>query len=103
MALRYALSDGKRECTGLSGCSAFERGCVKFALETGTSFYAHIAADRCHWQMGPTATNLKLVTAYQGRKFGTQATMINNAMPQNLTGYWMKKGSYSECCLPVMP
>lgn len=59
-------------------------------------FYANIAADRCHWQMGPTAQNLKLVTAYQGEKFGTQATMVNNATPQNLTGYWMKKGSYSD-------
>lgn len=59
-------------------------------------FYAHIAADRCYWQMGPTTSDLKLVTAYQGEKFGTQADVINNSVPQNLTGYWMKKGSYSN-------
>lgn len=59
-------------------------------------FYAHIAADRCYWQMGPSSTDLKLVTAYQGEKFGTKADVINNSVPQNLTGYWMKKGSYSN-------
>ena len=46
--------------------------------------------------MGPTTSDLKLVTAYQGEKFGTQADVINNSVPQNLTGYWMKKGSYSN-------
>ena len=58
MALRYALSDGKRECTGLSGCSAFERGCVKFALETGTSFL-------CSYRSG----SLSLANGTDGNEF----------------------------------
>lgn len=59
-------------------------------------FYAHIAADRCYWQMGPSTTDLTLVMAYQGERFGTQSTVINNSVPQNLTGYWMKKGTYTN-------
>lgn len=63
-------------------------------------FYAHIAADRCYWQLGQTQADNLLVTAYQGEKFGTQSTIFNDiAIAQNITGYWMKKGSYSNIAL----
>lgn len=59
-------------------------------------FYAHIAADRCHWQRGKVITDDMIVKAYRGERYGSQAAMINNSVPQNLTGYYMKKGTYSE-------
>lgn len=63
-------------------------------------FYAHIAADRTYWQLGPATTNNLLVTAYQGEKFGSQTTVYNDiSVPQNLTGYWLKKGTYSNIAL----
>lgn len=61
-------------------------------------FYAHIAADRCYFQLRRDRIRDEedVVKAYQGERFGTQATTINNSTPQNLSGYWMKKGSYTN-------
>lgn len=61
-------------------------------------FYAHVAADRCYFQLrrDKIRDEEDIVKAYQGERFGTQATMINNSGPQNLSGYWMKKGSYTN-------
>ena len=65
-------------------------------------FYADIAADRTYFQRGPAKTNAwstdynLLVKAHQGESFGTQATYINPREPQNLSGYWLKKGLYSS-------
>lgn len=65
-------------------------------------FYADIAADRTYWQRGPEKVkswdpdyNL-LVEAYKGEKFGTQANSIQQDIPQNITGYWLKKFLYSS-------
>lgn len=65
-------------------------------------FYADIAADRTYWQLGPakvkswdTDYNM-LVTPYRGEKFGTQATSVQQDLPQNLSGYWLKKHLYSS-------
>lgn len=64
-------------------------------------FYADIAADRCLWQRGPEQEqpwdpdyNL-FVKAYKGESFGTQANSIQQDIPQNLSGYWLKKYLYS--------
>lgn len=59
-------------------------------------FYASIAADRTYWQRGKGEYNKLLVTAYQGEQFGSHVSFINNSYPQNLSGYWMKKGTYSD-------
>lgn len=59
-------------------------------------FYAHIAADRCFWQRGKSISQNDTVKAYRGERFGSQLSMISNSVPQNLTGYWMKKGLYSD-------
>ncbi len=91
---RYQM--GKENVPAYRDVVPLNASVLNLHLRREPRFYANIAADRCHWQMGPTAQNLKLVTAYQGEKFGTQATMVNNATPQNLTGYWMKKGTYSD-------
>ena len=55
-------------------------------------FYANIAADRCYWERG----ELMIVKAYREEAFGTKASAISNSVPQNLSGYWLKKGSYSN-------
>lgn len=59
-------------------------------------FYANIAADRTYWRLGPITTSLQEVTAYQGENFGLQSKRINPTIPQNLTGYWVKKWSCSK-------
>ena len=59
-------------------------------------FYASIAADRCYWQRGKDAAQNLIVKAYRGEQFGTHTPIINNSYPQNLSGYWLKKGSYSN-------
>lgn len=68
------------------------KGILALHLRREPRFYAHIAADRCYWMRGKS--NMA-VTAYQGEKFGTQSTSITT-LPQNLTGYWIKKGTYSN-------
>ena len=59
-------------------------------------FYAHVAADQCYFRLGTTVNHNMLVEAYQGARFGTQEEIINSNVPQNLSGYWIKKGLYSD-------
>ena len=59
-------------------------------------FYAHIAADRCYWQRGSNITDDMIVKAYRGERYGTKAQTISEITPQNLTGYYMKKWTYSN-------
>lgn len=59
-------------------------------------FYAHIAADRCYWQRGTTLNDDMIVNVYRGERYGTKIPTINVSTPQNLTGYYIKKGVYSD-------
>ncbi|AZS31125.1 RagB/SusD family nutrient uptake outer membrane protein [Butyricimonas faecalis] len=59
-------------------------------------FYASIASDRTYWRLGRTTSSLQEVVAYQGENFGLQAKRITSTIPQNLTGYWVKKWSCSK-------
>ncbi|MGL5682168.1 MAG: RagB/SusD family nutrient uptake outer membrane protein [Marinifilaceae bacterium] len=59
-------------------------------------FYAHIAADRCYWQRGKERKHLMLIKPYRGEEIGTRSKVIDPSVPQNLSGYWLKKGTYSE-------
>ena len=59
-------------------------------------FYAHIAADRTYWQRGQLPKHNLLVEAYQGKAFGSQSPQITSDVRQNLSGYWLKKGTYSD-------
>lgn len=54
-------------------------------------FYADIAADRCYWRLGRTVEHLYKVEAYQEETFGLKENRINSTLPQNLSGYWLKK------------
>ncbi len=59
-------------------------------------FYAAIAADRTYWRLGRTTSSLYEVTAYQGENFGLKTKIFNPTMPQNISGYWVKKWSCSK-------
>ena len=59
-------------------------------------FYASIASDRTYWRLGRTTSSLQEVMAYQGENFGLQGKRINSTIPQNVTGYWVKKWSCSK-------
>ena len=62
-------------------------------------FYANIAADRCYWRLGRNVDNLYKVEAYQGENFGLKAQRLTSTVPENLTGYWIKKWSCSRATL----
>ncbi len=62
-------------------------------------FYADIAADRCYWRLGRNVNDLYKVTAYQGEDFGLKAKRLTSTVPENLTGYWVKKWSTSKAQL----
>lgn len=59
-------------------------------------FYASIAADRCYWRLGKNVNNLYKVEAYRGEVFGLKENRINSILPQNLSGYWVKKWTISD-------
>lgn len=59
-------------------------------------FYADIATDRGYWRLGRTVDNLYKVEAYQGETFGLKEKRLNSTLPQNLSGYWLKKWSNSS-------
>ena len=63
-------------------------------LKREPRFYATIAAPGLYWRRG-TAYNL-LVDAYRGGLFGLKEDRINSDVPQNITGYYVKKGTRSE-------
>lgn len=69
---------------------------LELHLRREPRFYAHIAADRCYWQRGNSITSDMIVKAHRGERYGTKISTINISTPQNLTGYYMKKGTYSN-------
>ncbi len=61
-------------------------------------FYADIAAPGTYWQRGTygsTYYNL-LMETYKGLPVGIKQDAIDPNYPQNLTGYWVKKGTRTE-------
>lgn len=61
-------------------------------------FYADIAAPGTYWQRGAlksSSYNL-LMETYRGQAVGLKQDKIDPNYPQNLTGYWVKKGTRSE-------
>ena len=59
-------------------------------------FYATIAADRCYWRLGTNVNNNYLVTAYQGEDFGLVSKRLTSTVPENISGYWLKKWTSSK-------
>ena len=65
-------------------------------------FYAHIAADRLYWNrtksdyvFGQQEDNI-LMEAYRDERFGIKLARIDPTVAQNLSGYWLKKGTDSS-------
>ncbi|WP_099291405.1 RagB/SusD family nutrient uptake outer membrane protein [Butyricimonas sp. Marseille-P3923] len=78
---------------------------LRLHLRREPRFYACIAAPGTYWQMGPDPAissdrtmkgDIVLVQSYRGQRFGLKERTINPDYPQNLTGYWVKKGTRSE-------
>lgn len=72
-------------------------------LKREPRFYANIGADRTYWQRGPREGSSEtfqgdnmLVKCYQGELFGLLEEQIVNTANQNLSGYWLKKYSFSD-------
>ena len=62
-------------------------------------FYADIAADRCYWRLGLGTDNVYLVKMQQGEDFGLVEKRFSTNIPQNITGYYLKKGTASTATL----
>lgn len=79
-----------------------ETDVLNLHLKREPRFYACIAADRTYWQRGGEkvnpwdSDNNLLVQAYRGEDFGSVYPSIVSQSPQNQTGYWLKKFTYSN-------
>mgnify|MGYP000005346277 CR=1 FL=1 len=62
-------------------------------------FYADIAADRCYWRLGTGVNNVYLIKTYQGEGSGLNERRLSATGPQNITGYYLKKGTSSSATL----
>lgn len=62
-------------------------------------FYATIGADRCFWRLGTESNQVYLIEAYQGEPWGLQERRLSTTAPQNITGYFLKKGTSSRATL----
>lgn len=62
-------------------------------------FYADIVADRCYWRLGTGVDNIHLIETYQGEKSGLGEKRFSANVPQNITGYYLKKGTASTATL----
>lgn len=69
-------------------------------------FYAMIAADRTLWYRMSTSTSgintyeALPVNCRQGEEIGSTVKRFDETVPQNLTGYWIKKGLSSSIPFP---
>ena len=62
-------------------------------------FYASIGADRCYWRLGKQMDDNYLIEARQGEDFGLVGRRLTSTIPENLSGYYIKKWSSSEASL----
>lgn len=69
-------------------------------LDREPRFYATIAAPGLYWQLGPGSYNRLLVDSRRGQLFGVTQDRIISRVRQNLTGYYVKKGTRSDIRLP---
>lgn len=99
---RYSGMSRETDMATYSGVIPANTLVLNLHLRREPRFYASIAADRTYWQRGPEKVNPwdadynLLVKAHQGEQFGTQASSIQQDIPQNLSGYWLKKHLYSD-------
>lgn len=59
-------------------------------------FYASIAAPGLYWQRGVYDSYNMIVDSYRGGAFGLKQDRVDGNYMQNITGYYIKKGTRSE-------
>ena len=65
-------------------------------LDREPRFYATIAAPGLYWQRGSGSYNRLLVDSRRGQLFGLTEDRIDPRIRQNITGYYVKKGTRSD-------
>lgn len=65
-------------------------------LKREPRFYAMIAAPGLHWQLGKSVNYNLIVDSYQGGLFGLKQDRLYPNYAQNITGYFVKKGTRSD-------
>lgn len=65
-------------------------------LKREPRFYATIAAPGLYWQRGKYDSYNMIVDSYRGGAFGLKQDRIDGNYEQNITGYYIKKGTRSE-------
>lgn len=65
-------------------------------LKREPRFYATIAAPGLYWQRGIYDSYNMIVDSYRGGAFGLKQDRINGDYEQNITGYYIKKGTRSD-------
>ncbi|MCI6828907.1 MAG: RagB/SusD family nutrient uptake outer membrane protein [Prevotella sp.] len=98
---RYAGMSRETDIAKYEGVIPENTPVLNLHLRREPRFYADIASDRTYWQLGPAKVktsdpdyNLE-VKAYRNERFGTQSSTIQEDIPQNISGYWLKKHLYS--------
>lgn len=75
---------------------ALNEDIVRLHTRREPRFYASIAADRCYCRWGRSTESIFKVTAYQGEDWGLKVKRLTATTPENITGYWLKKGTSSD-------
>mgnify|MGYP002576919479 FL=1 len=68
-------------------------------LQREPRFYASIAAPGLYWKLGNSSAENFLVDTRQGGLFGLKKDRVDASVSQNITGYYVKKGTRSDCAL----
>lgn len=68
-------------------------------LQREPRFYASIAAPGLYWKLGNSSAENFLVDSRQGGLFGLKKDRVDASVNQNITGYYVKKGTRSDCAL----
>lgn len=76
-----------------------EQDVLALHLQREPRFYASIAAPGLYWKLGNTEAENFLVDTRQGKLFGLKADRVDPGLYQNITGYFIKKGTRSDCSI----
>lgn len=92
---RYQMS--KETSSAYQDVVPLNEDVLSLHLRREPRFYADIAADRCYWRRGKKSDMEDYkVKAYQGERWGLEASRIISTTPQNISGYWVKKMTISS-------
>lgn len=72
-------------------------------LQREPRFYASIAAPGTYWKLGNTIGENFQVDTRRGGTFGLKSDRVDASLNQNITGYYVKKGTRSDCSLGDYP